>query len=286
VGGPDRSGVQSHRGAELRAVVLTGGGGRGAKIDYRGAKIDYHTHTQGTGDVRTRVITATQLQRPFTSTDPPVMGLSVPTAWSCSCTTVAGAAPCRSIVVCIDGACDGFPGMASSLGTLGRLQHSHQAELGSSSSSSTPLAEAPAPSPSPPLLNRRALDTAGGGAARTVTVCPCLDSTTAQHHCPTPPHLPGRFHILNFVTRTGVTYVNLSQCGPLPRWNRPAHSPPSSTATPSRSPSWYTVKLPTALSNSSPSLWRFCTTTAPWRQRLTHTARAGGTRPPPPCACA
>jgi hypothetical protein len=36
--------------------------------------------------------------------------------------------------------------------------------------------------------------------------------------------LPGRFRPQHFVTRrTGVTQVNLSQHGPIPRWKRPAH---------------------------------------------------------------
>jgi hypothetical protein len=29
--------------------------------------------------------------------------------------------------------------------------------------------------------------------------------------------------VLNSVIRPGVTWVNLSQCGPIPRWKRPAH---------------------------------------------------------------
>jgi hypothetical protein len=34
---------------------------------------------------------------------------------------------------------------------------------------------------------------------------------------------PGRFRLQYFVTRTGVTQVDLSQYGPIPRWTRPAH---------------------------------------------------------------
>jgi hypothetical protein len=37
--------------------------------------------------------------------------------------------------------------------------------------------------------------------------------------------LPGRFHPQYFLTRTGVTQVNISQYGPIPRWKRPAHRP-------------------------------------------------------------
>jgi hypothetical protein len=38
--------------------------------------------------------------------------------------------------------------------------------------------------------------------------------------------------IINFVIRTGVTEVNLSQYGPIPRWKRPAHGhhPPAAAA--------------------------------------------------------
>jgi hypothetical protein len=43
-----------------------------------------------------------------------------------------------------------------------------------------------------------------------------------------PWNLGGRFRPQYFLTRTGVTQVHLSQCGPIPRWQRPAHSAPIS----------------------------------------------------------
>jgi hypothetical protein len=72
-------------------------------------------------------------------------------------------------------------------------------------------------------------------AETAVSSCLCNSGSVMLTRSP-PSLLPGRFRPQYFVTRTGVTQVNLSQYGPIPRWKRLAHSseaprPTASTTT-------------------------------------------------------